>query len=112
MKDIMKETVRVQQEHADKNNAELHSFLGDLVNKIKDGFSSNEPKSDSEILMGIYERLGDVIDAIGDHNSNVNNNIVRSAIKSYDLAKQFTLSKTQNKKVGPLVKGSVFNISK
>jgi hypothetical protein len=83
-----------------------------LVNKIKDGFSSNEPKSDSEILMGIYERLGDVIDAIGDHNSNVNNNIVRSAIKSYDLAKQFTLSKTQNKKVGPLIKGSVFNISK
>lgn len=105
------ETVHVKR-NEQNGNIELDKALTDMTKGIQNGFNSIDTNRD--VLVGIYDRLGDVIDAVSEHNVNVNNRIDTTALKSYDLARKFTTRMMQKAKDVALVfnRPSVINISK
>lgn len=105
------ETVHVKR-NEQNGNIELDKALTDMTKGMQDGFNSIDTNRD--VLVGIYDRLGDVIDAVSEHNVNVNNRIDTTALKSYDLARKFTTRMMQKAKdVAPVFnRPSVINISK
>ena len=104
------ETISVNR-NGQTGEVELSKALTDMTHGIQSGFNSIDTNRD--VLVGIYERLGDVIDAVSEHNTNVNDKIDLSTLQSYDLARKFTLKMTQKVKQIPSVfRPSVINISK
>jgi hypothetical protein len=111
-KNVRSETVRVKRNETNNNNIELDKALTDMTKGIQNGFNSIDTNRD--VLVGIYDRLGDVIDAVSEHNTKVNDRIDTTALKSYDLARKFTMRMTQKAKDTATVfrRPSVINISK
>lgn len=105
------ETISVKK-NEQNNGVELNKALTDMTNGIQNGFNSIDTNRD--VLVGIYDRLGDVIDAVSEHNEKVNDRIDITALKSYDLARKFTMKMTQKAKDAATVfrRPSVINISK
>ena len=108
-KEPIKETVSVKKTQHD--GVDLTKSLNDMSKGITDGINGIDTNRD--VLIGIYERLSDVIDAVSEHNTNIKDRIDISALQSYDLARKFTLRMTQKVKNTPSVfRPSVINISK
>ena len=110
-KNITGETISVKK-NEQQGGFELNKALTDMTTGIQNGFNSIDTNRD--VLVGIYDRLGDVIDAVSEHNDKVNDRIDITALKSYDLARKFTMKMTQKAKDATTVfrRPSVINISK
>ena len=108
---LQKDTINLQQNQAQQNTAEMHSVLKDIMTGMNTSIANTDTH---DVLNGIYQRLGDVIDAIEEHNGTMNNKIIASATQSYDLARNFTINKMKQKvsSIASVFRPSVINITK
>ena len=106
------ETIKLNKEQAEKSQAEMHSLFSDIKDGIGNGV--NAALGNRDVLTGIYERLGDLIDVVGEHNVQVNDRIDTTAMKSYSLSRQFTINKMKQKvkDITPVFRPSTIAISK
>lgn len=100
-----------------KVQVETNDLMKNLIASDQQGTGEicNSLSVNANMLNAIFNRLGDVVDAVSEHNTKINKNINSSVQQSYEFMKTYTNSKLDSlkvKQVAPIFKPPVISIAK